>query len=298
MSTPDAICGTRIARILAWAGMVPGIFAAFVVLPADPAWLRMWGLAAVMAFFGKAITSTEPLAGVDHASIGRKAAYLCWPGMTPRQFFANGNIAAPLPGEWLEAAYKLATGVLMMVASVKIAAPLGVLIAGWIGMIGFVLALHFGLFHGLALVLRTAGIDARPIMNRPLLATSLSDFWGARWNRAFSEPAFRMLCRPMAKRLGLPLATMATFLASGLMHELVITVPARAAYGLPTLYFAVQGVAVLFERSAAGYAMGLGQGWRGRAFAIAITVLPAPILFPPVFVERVAVPFLNAITGN
>lgn len=165
------------------------------------------GIAAVAAFFGKAITSTEPLAVVDDASPGRKAAYILWPGMTPRQFFARGNVPAPPPGEWLEAAFKLATGAMMIVASVKLATPLGILAAGWIGMIGVVLALHFGLFHGLALVLRTAGIDARPIMNRPLLATSLSDFWGARWNRAFSEPAFRMICRPLAKRVGLPAAT-------------------------------------------------------------------------------------------
>jgi D-alanyl-lipoteichoic acid acyltransferase DltB (MBOAT superfamily) len=146
-----------------------------------------------------------------------------------------------------------------------------------------------------SLAWRTAGVDAPPIMRAPLRATSLSDFWGRRWNLGFSVPARRFLLKPIAARLGQGAATPIVFLVSGLLHELVLSVPARAGYGLPTAYFLVQGAAMLFERSAPGRWLGLGFGWRGRVFALVCTAAPAFWLFNPAFVHRVILPFLQAI---
>src|SRR5437868_2861432 len=50
------------------------------------------------------------------------------------------------------------------------------LFAGWIGMIGIVLILHFGLFHLLAIRWRAAGLDAEPIMDAPLCSKTVSEF--------------------------------------------------------------------------------------------------------------------------
>ena len=99
----------------------------------------------------------------------------------------------------------------------------------------------------------------------------------------------------MAPILGRSVAVLGVFTVSGLIHDLVITVPARGGYGLPTAYFVLQGVALLFERSGAGRRLKLGRGLRGRLFALAIVAGPAFWLFPPVFVQRVILPMLHAI---
>ena len=75
-------------------------------------------------------------------------------------------------------------------------------VAGWVGMVGIVLTLHFGLFHLLSCAWRSAGVEARPLMNDPLASQSVSEFWGRRWNTAFRDLAHRFLFRPLSARLG------------------------------------------------------------------------------------------------
>ena len=85
------------------------------------------------------------------------------------------------------------------------------------------------------------------------------------------------------------------FVVSGLIHDLVISLPARGGYGLPTLYFLLQGVGVTVERSQIGGGFGLGQGVRGWWFMMAVLTLPVFGLFHPWFVLRVILPFMQAI---
>jgi alginate O-acetyltransferase complex protein AlgI len=82
-----------------------------------------------------------------------------------------------------------------------------------------------------------------------------------------------------------------TFVLSGLIHELVITVPAGAGYGLPTLYFTLQGLGLMLERKVAAPV----SAWLTRLFAWALVLLPIAALFPPIFVERVMVPFFHIL---
>jgi len=169
------------------------------------------------------------------------------------------------------------------------------LAAGWAGMAGLIFLLHFGTFHLVALVWQSAGIGARPVMRNPVLARSLSDFWSRRWNLAFHRVAHDVMFQPLRRRWGILCATIGTFFASGLVHELVISVPAGAGYGLPTAYFLLQGLGVAFERSKVGRRLGLRRGWRGRVFAQLVAAPPAYWLFHPSFVRRVILPFLEVI---
>ena len=87
-------------------------------------------------------------------------------------------------------------------------------------------------------------------MQNPILATSLAEFWGRRWNTAFNELAFRFTFRPLRRMTTPVTATLLVFGLSGLIHELVISLPAGGGYGLPTIYFFIQGFGTVIERSA------------------------------------------------
>jgi hypothetical protein len=80
-----------------------------------------------------------------------------------------------------------------------------------------------------------------------------------------------------------------------LIHDLLISVPARGGYGLPTAYFLLQGLGVLAEKSKPAARLGLACGWRGWCFTFLIAGPQAFWLFHPAFVHNVILPMLRAI---
>ena len=85
------------------------------------------------------------------------------------------------------------------------------------------------------------------------------------------------------------------FVVSGLIHDAVISLPAGGGYGLPTLYFMIQGAGVVVERSSLGQQLGLRLNIRGWLFMAVFTAGPAFWLFHPLFIRRVILPFMQAI---
>lgn len=162
--------------------------------------------------------------------------------------------------------------------------------ATWVCMVGFIWALHGGVFTLLTAFWRSRGRDVQPLMKAPLLAASVTEFWGQRWNHAFRDLSHDLLFKPTARRFGTKAAMVVVFLVSGLVHELVVTVPARGGYGGPTLYFALQAVGLLLE---CGCPLKSQLLWRVRTFAFVL--LPLPIAFPTPFVMNVCQPFFTAL---
>lgn len=198
-------------------------------------------------------------------------------------------------GDWAFASLKILIGAALIWTGVQPALSINSLFAGWTGMVGLVFLLHFGLFHLLALAWRAAGVPVKFLMRAPLLSRSLGEFWGERWNTAFNELAAKFLFRPLLRPLGVPAATMLVFLVSGLVHDLILSLPARGGYGLPTLYFLLQGAGILFERTHAARRWGISGGIRGRVWTLLVTGAPVFWLFHPAFIRNVILPFLKAI---
>jgi predicted DCC family thiol-disulfide oxidoreductase YuxK len=261
------------------------------------AWVFMWAMAFALYGGCKWLTYRETLRRGMRPGLRRMLAYLlAWPGMDANDFLDEQKIAAkPKKTEWSFAIIKIGFGVIVLWAITRMILPVNWLFAGWTGMLGIVFILHFGLFHLLSLLWRQKGIHATPLMECPIYATSLVEFWGKRWNTAFHELVFRFTFRPLRRLTTPTVAMLLVFGLSGLIHELVISVPARGGYGWPTLYFLIQGAGVILERSRFGRFLELGRGVRGWLFTFLITVASAFWLFHPPFVKHVILPMLTAI---
>ncbi len=292
---PTASASTSATGIGAWLLLVVLPLTVIFFRSALAPWVFMWALAFAMFFGCKWLTWRQ--AGARQPFHWRDAAYLFgWVGLDAENFL-DQTAKAPEPPliSWIAAVLKTLFGVVLLWALVPLVPPLQILLRGWVGLIGIVFLFHFGTFQLLALIWQRLGVNASPLMRAPAAATSLGDFWGHRWNSAFNRLMHHLVFRPLHRFAGPAGATMAVFLASGLIHELVISVPARGGYGLPTAYFLSQGIGLLVERSRHGRKIGLRRGLTGRCFALGIAALPAFWLFHPPFIHNVILPMLHAI---
>ena len=290
-------CVRRPARA-SWPGVAPFVVIPLVLLLRSslPPWIFMWTVAFALYACCKWLTYWDALRHGASVDPRRAIAYLAfWPGMDAVTFLSDDAAERPRIGEWLHGAGKVVLGLAVFMFAARRAALAPSLLSAWIGMMGIVLMLHFGSFELLSLAWRRAGVRAAPLMQQPLRSTSLGELWGRRWNTAFHALVERSMFRPLRPVVGAAAATVGVFLLSGVLHELVISIPARAGYGLPTLYFALQAVGVIVERTPAAQAIGLGAGVRGWLFTAAIAGVPVFILFPPSFVRAVMLPMLARI---
>jgi alginate O-acetyltransferase complex protein AlgI len=273
--------------------VVPAAFA--VLFAREPRWVWMWAFAFGI-YAGLKWLSFIAFQDARCVDRWRSVAYLLlWPGMDADAFLDTRRKAVPPSGrEWISAAVKVAFGLGVLIGVVPAVASSSLFAAGWIGISALCVALHFGLFDLLSLGWRQAGIKAVAIMNAPSRSVSLSEFWGRRWNLAFRDLSHAFVFRPIVGAWGVTAATIAVFVASGLIHDLVISGAAGAGFGGPTLYFLIQAVGLFIERSGFGKRVGLGRGWVGWTFCAIVTIGPAGLLFHRPFIERVAVPMFQA----
>jgi membrane bound O-acyltransferase family protein len=258
-----------------------------------PRWGVMWAIAVSIYGASKGISwfRRKPSA----APVWKHVTYLVgWPGMDVDAFLDVRPASRPTVIDWGFAFFKFACGLGVLLFIVPALGGANEYIVGWVGMLGIVFILHFGLFHILSCACRQLGLNAVPIMNWPIASQSLTEFWGKRWNLAFRDLTYQLLFRPLARFMGPAGALMAGFMLSGLVHDVVISIPSGGGYGLPTCYFSIQGTAILAERSRWGRAIGLGHGLRGWLFCLVVLVAPCALLFHQPFVCRVIIPFLQA----
>lgn len=287
----------RVCRRCDWLPLALLPLASFALRSIGPRWAFMWSLAFSLFLGFKWLTWRRAHRAGSPPSTARSLAYLLlWPGMEAEAFLdSHRSPRRPPLSAWAVAAGQTLLGGLLLWVVARMVPEARVLIQGWVGLAGLAFLLHFGSFQLLAVFWQRLGVEAAPIMRSPLLADSLGDFWGKRWNSAFRELSHSLVFKPLRRRAGRAAATLAAFLASGIIHELVISVPAGAGYGLPTGYFLLQGIGVLVQRSPWARRLHLSGGWLGRAFSLIWAAAPAFWLFHPPFLTRVVIPLMTAL---
>jgi hypothetical protein len=299
LSKAEQVESVELVRKFSWMGWLP-----ILVLPVTaiscrnlfPAWVFMWILSFAIFIGLKWLTWWKARGIVEHPAWLSTAYLLAWPGMDAEAFLDVEQQVLPPPAKtWVWASLETALGAGLLWVVAGSVPQREVLLRGWIGMVGLILLLHFGAFQVVSLVWRSVGVKAVPIMIAPLRAVSLSEFWGRRWNLGFRQLAHELVFRPLYRTVGAGLAGFLVFVASGLIHDLVISLPARGGYGLPTAYFVLQGLGIMMERSTFGKRLGLGRGRIGWLFMALFVAGPVFWLFHPWFVLRVILPFMHAI---
>lgn len=260
-----------------------------------PDWGAMWLLAVSVYASLKWLTYVDYVSR-HAASASRSLAYLLlWPGMNAGAFFGEHEPRQASLGEVIFVGLKIAFGAALFFGLAPTLVSVSPFFAAWAALAGLYFLLHSGSFHALALYWQAQGRHAELLMHWPVLAGSVGDYWGRRWNTTFRDLAQQYIFRPLVRKHGSAKATMAVFLASGIIHDLVISVPARGGWGLPTLFFLLQGCGVLLERSPTGKRWGLGRGAPGRLFAWVMILGPAPLLFHRPFLYQVILPMVEAV---
>lgn len=261
-----------------------------------PPWVFLWILSFAIYFGIKWLTWWGARSRVVHPAWRSVAYLLAWPGMDADTFLdVRQHVRRPSPLRWFWATLEAILGVILLWIVARLIPPGQSLLRGWVGMLGLILLLHFGTFQIAALMWQSLGVKAEPIMSAPLRSTSLGEFWGKRWNLGFRQFAHELIFRPLYRSVGTATAGFWVFVVSGLIHDLVISLPAGGGYGLPTIYFTLQGAGVAVERSRFGKRCGLGRGTLGWCFMVVFLTAPVFWLFHPWFVMRVILPFMRAI---
>jgi len=295
---------TTLARASAWLLVVAAVAGIERLTAAEPAGVRMLAIIGGLLFAMKVVVSVEQQAS-GRGRLGPLSWLLfatCWPGMRPSAFASVFNSSR---SRWQEL---LIRGLRNLVAGVVLFAvawgivwlPTGknastrVWLATAVLLPGISLVMHFGIFNLLAGAWRFAGADCQALFRAPLVSTTLAEFWGRRWNLAFSEMTTLAVFRPLRGVIGTQTATVFAFLFSGLLHELAISVPVKAGFGLPLLYFALHAAAMQIEvvLTKRGYPINTSP-WIGWLWTLSWVLLPLPILFHLPFLRGCVWPLLG-----
>ncbi|CAH8279754.1 unnamed protein product [Arabidopsis lyrata] len=141
----------------------------------------------------------------------------------------------------------------------------------------------------------TLGFDLEPIFNEPYLATSLQEFWGRRWNLLVSAilrssvfiPVRRVCSHIMNTKRAIIVGVLASFLVSGLLHELVFFYVTRQAPTWEvTWYFVLHGVCTVVEvivKRETSVGQWVVRPAVSRLLTVGFVVLSAGCLFFPQF---------------
>ena len=282
-----------------WLLLVVSIFAVYFIFLHDYPIARMLSIIALTFTTMKVIAVAESYKGKP-LTLTLKQWFVFatgWAGMRAEPFETLGT--KPLPNAWPMIGFGVSRmaigGVLILLAhlmvSLQLNASLTYVTVSTLLLLGLSLILHFGLLSISAGSWRLSGVNTYYLFKQPAKALSLTEFWSKRWNLAFTEMTSIAIFRPLRKKTGPAVALMLAFIFSGFLHELALSVPVNHGYGLPSLYFIIQGLLVLIEKFlAVRKVLFLKNKIVAHAWVFFWLVAPAPLLFHTQFIKQIVWP--------
>lgn len=232
-----------------------------------------------IALLGKVLAlGRSPVGG--GIGVGRGLAYLfLWPGLYARRAYVPDPTVdrrAGLASAGLGALEVVAGLLLSSLAASRGWFEMGSFPSAWVRLFAFGSFLDGG-FRGLEGVLAGLGYRPERIFRRPWAAGDPADFWANRWNRFVGRTLALEVYAPAKRRVGRLAALLATFLASGVLHEALFRGSTPGPVGRYLAFFLLHGLAV------AASARGPAPTRRGRivrrALSWAFLLATAPLFF-------------------
>lgn len=215
---------------------------------------------------------------------------LVWVGMKPGIFFEKDN-SIKYRNLFLKGILFLFAGLAMIfllkIWKIEIKSLAYLYSSGILLLVSLSWLLHFGLLNINAAFLRKSGYPAYPLFDKPLLSESLQEFWGKRWNLAFTEMTATIVYKPLSKKINSRFALFISFMFSGLLHEVALSLSVQKGYGLPMLYFLLQSLLIASEKRF------FKQKKPGRLWVVIWLLIPIPLVFHIYVMRDVFLPIIQ-----
>lgn len=290
-------------RLSAWTFVISSVCSIILFTLNDPSYLRMLAIIMITLTAMKVIVVGEAQnRGNYQLPFPQWLSFASWFGMRPDVFYQPSLPIKTHGTDLINFGLKrIAIGILFILSALLLLntmdAASGIVIKWIISLlllIGLSLILHFGILNISAGLLRWKGIDVKSLFRHPLSSKSLDEFWGRRWNLAFSEMTAIAIYRPLSISTNKGFALVMAFLFSGLLHELAISIPVKAGYGLPMCYFMLHGLLMLVESWLKRNGRPVYQTpWIGKTWTMFWLIAPLPLLFHLPFLKAVVWPLIG-----
>ena len=282
----------RFKTLYPWAFPIFGLALMFIYAQEWRPWQRLLVSTVGLLYLLKVTILLKNLRNLKNFSCTGLLLFMTvWPGMDLSVFKNRNKSDQTALGLLGLGSFRMCLGLVCVFLLAVFVKRLDSETTGWLGTAALLLTIHLGYSDVLTALMRLGGWPVRRLFDSPFLSRSLREFWGKRWNSAFIEMDHILFFQPLKQKWGQTPALAATFMISGLLHEMGVSYPVWNGWGLPLLYFILQAAFVILESRWTG----APSGFLRRLMLPACVLLPLPLLFHDFFRGGLIVPFYQSL---
>jgi alginate O-acetyltransferase complex protein AlgI len=295
------VVGKRIARMLSWLLVIVTVIFSVLITSEQSALYRMIAIVSLQLLSMKVIVVVETYSHKNKLSFLQWCAFsLGWFGMRPVLFEQLPSKSLTFLKLFIKGVIRVVAGFLLIYLSyrVDISFDNNYFLSEFLLLVGLSMILHFGILNLSTGIWRLLGVDVRELFKSPYKSKSLKEFWGKRWNIAFSEMTALIAYRPLKEKISPSKAMIVSFLLSGLLHEIAISFPVNSGFGLPMIYFSIHACLIHIEGISPFVIKIIRHPVLSHVWVFVWLIVPMPLLFHADFVQFVLIPLREKIINT